>query len=116
MPKRTDGPHVCRYRDRCLHLLASSGRYTHIDGQAHRRVPFGCYKIGRIASGEDHKFLTNDVHRTILAFTTTSGRASWGSCPLPDTRSAFPAETPWACWRSSPNTPSTRVKTPCWTG
>jgi signal transduction histidine kinase/DNA-binding response OmpR family regulator len=56
-----DGPHVCRYRDRCLHLLASSGRYTHIDGQTHRRVPFGCYKIGRIASAEDHKFLTNDV-------------------------------------------------------
>jgi PAS domain S-box-containing protein/putative nucleotidyltransferase with HDIG domain len=27
----------------------------------HRRVPFGCYKIGRIASGDDHKFLTNDV-------------------------------------------------------
>jgi PAS domain S-box-containing protein len=56
-----DDPHSCRYRDRCLHLLASSGRYTHIDGQAHRRVPFGCYKIGRIASGEDHKFLTNDA-------------------------------------------------------
>ena len=56
-----EGPHLCRYRDRCLHLLASSGRYTHIDGKAHRRVPFGAYKIGRIASGEDHKFLTNDV-------------------------------------------------------
>src|SRR3989338_414263 len=56
-----EGPHVCIYRDRCLHLLASSGRYTHIDGNVHRRVPFGCYKIGRIASGEDHKFLTNDA-------------------------------------------------------
>jgi PAS domain S-box-containing protein len=57
----TEGPHVCRHRDRCLHLLASSGRYTHIDGKVHRRVPFGCYKIGRIASGEEHKFLTNNV-------------------------------------------------------
>jgi len=56
-----EGPHVCRYRDQCLRLLASSGRYTHTDGKIHRRVPFGCYKIGRIASGEDHKFLTNDV-------------------------------------------------------
>ena len=28
-----EGPHVCRHRDRCLHLLASSGRYTHIDGK-----------------------------------------------------------------------------------
>jgi signal transduction histidine kinase/HAMP domain-containing protein len=57
----TEGPHVCRYRDRCLHLMASSGRYTHIDGEMHRRVPFGCYKIGRVAVGEDPKFITNDV-------------------------------------------------------
>ena len=56
-----EGPHICRYRDRCLHLLASSGRYIHTDGKIHRRVPFGCYKIGRIASDEEHKFLTNDV-------------------------------------------------------
>jgi PAS domain S-box-containing protein len=57
----TEGPHVCRYRDRCLFLTASSGRYTHIDGQVHRRVPFGCYKIGRVAAEKDRKFLTNDV-------------------------------------------------------
>jgi PAS domain S-box-containing protein len=56
-----EGPHMCRFRDRCLHLLASSGRYTHLDGQGHRRVPFDCYKIGRIASGQDLRFLTNDV-------------------------------------------------------
>ncbi|MBI5819631.1 MAG: PAS domain S-box protein [Verrucomicrobia bacterium] len=55
------GPHVCRYRDRCLHLMASSGRYTHIDGKGHSRVPFDAYKIGRIASCKDRKFLTNDV-------------------------------------------------------
>ena len=53
--------HICRYRDKCLHLMASSGRYIHIDGKEHARVPFGCYKIGRIASGEEHTFLTNDV-------------------------------------------------------
>lgn len=57
----TEGPHVCRDRDRCLHLLASSGRYTHLDGTGHRRVPFGCYKIGCVASGEMPSFLTNDV-------------------------------------------------------
>jgi len=56
-----EGPDVCRQRDRCLHLAASSGRYTHIDGPGHRRVPFGCYKIGRLASGEEGKFLSNDV-------------------------------------------------------
>ncbi len=56
-----EGPHVCRFRDRCLHLLASSGRYTHIDGKGHGRVPFDCYKIGQIASGQELRFLTNDV-------------------------------------------------------
>ncbi len=43
------------------HLIASSGRYTHIDGEMHRRVPFCCYGIGQIASGKDSKLLTNDV-------------------------------------------------------
>jgi PAS domain S-box-containing protein len=56
-----EGPHECRYRDRCLHLAASSGRYTHIDGSIHRRVPFDCYKIGRVASGKIPQFLTNNV-------------------------------------------------------
>ncbi|MGO9116729.1 MAG: PAS domain S-box protein [Desulfomonilaceae bacterium] len=59
--KTTKGPHVCKHRDRCLHLLASSGRYTHIDGEVHGRVPFGCYMIGRVAAGLEPKFLTNDV-------------------------------------------------------
>ncbi len=110
-----DGPHVCRYRDRCLHLLASSGRYTHIDGQTHRRVPFGCYKIGRIASAEDHKFLTNDAPNDPRIH-NHRWRASWGSSPLPDTKSAIPVATFWACSPFSLNTPSTRVKTPCWKG
>lgn len=56
----SEGPHICRDRDNCLHLIASSGRYEHIDG-GHRRVPFGSYKIGRIAAGESPKFITNDV-------------------------------------------------------
>jgi diguanylate cyclase (GGDEF)-like protein/PAS domain S-box-containing protein len=54
------GRDACRDRTRCLHLVAGSGRYTHTDGN-HRRVPFGCYKIGRVASGEDSRFVTNDV-------------------------------------------------------
>ena len=40
--------------------MASSGRYTHIDG-GHRRVPLGYYKVGRVATGETNKFLTNSV-------------------------------------------------------
>jgi PAS domain S-box-containing protein len=56
-----DGPHTCRFRDKCLHLIASSGRYTHLDGKDHCRVPFGCYKIGLIAAGDQEKFLTNEA-------------------------------------------------------
>jgi len=56
-----EGPHVCRHRDHCLRLATSSGQYTHVDGEVHRRVPFGCYKIGRVASDQDRKFVTNDV-------------------------------------------------------
>ncbi|MFA4850728.1 MAG: PAS domain S-box protein, partial [Methanoregula sp.] len=56
----TNGPHICHDRSACLHLLASSGRYTHIDG-GHRRVPIGAYKIGRVASGEYPGFVTNNV-------------------------------------------------------
>lgn len=58
--KKTEGKEVCRNRERCLHLLASSGRYTHIDG-GNRRVPLGRYKIGEIASKNNLKLLTNDV-------------------------------------------------------
>jgi PAS domain S-box-containing protein len=57
----TEGQHMCRHHDKCLFLTASSGRYTHIDGQVHRRVPFGCYKIGLVAADQNRKFLTNDV-------------------------------------------------------
>ena len=56
----TEGSGVCRDHTRCLHLMASSGRYTSTDGR-HCRVPLGWYKVGRVASGEDPSFVTNDV-------------------------------------------------------
>jgi two-component system cell cycle sensor histidine kinase/response regulator CckA len=56
-----EGPHTCRDRDRCLHLVVSTGRYTHINGEMHRRVPLGCYKIGKVASGMESKFVINEV-------------------------------------------------------
>jgi PAS domain S-box-containing protein len=59
--QETEGAHTCRFQDRCLHLMVSSGSYTHTNGQVHARVPFGCYKIGKIAAGEETKFLTNNV-------------------------------------------------------
>lgn len=55
------GPHVCRNRDRCLILRSSSGLYSHIDGEFYSRIPFGCNKVGRIAKGQESKFLNNDI-------------------------------------------------------
>ncbi len=56
-----DGASVCVKRDQCLHLMSSSGRYTHLDGKGHCRVPFGSYKIGKIAAAEEGKLLISDV-------------------------------------------------------
>lgn len=52
---------TCSDRQQCLHLQASSGRYTHIDGEMHSRVPLGCYKIGRVAAGLEKNFYSNEV-------------------------------------------------------
>ena len=56
-----EGPHLCRDRTRCLHLVSSSGRYTHTDGKVHRRIPSGCYKIGQFATWSEQAVLINDV-------------------------------------------------------
>jgi PAS domain S-box-containing protein len=59
--KNQQPEHFCRFKDKCLHLMASSGAYPDIVNSRHKRVPFDCYKIGKIASGEDLKFISNDV-------------------------------------------------------
>ncbi|MGN7613777.1 ATP-binding protein [Magnetococcales bacterium HHB-1] len=51
---------TCHHQEICLHLVSSSGRYTHLDG-AHRRVPIGVYKVGLIAAGQRDRLLTNQV-------------------------------------------------------
>jgi two-component system sensor kinase len=49
----------CQDRTLCLHLHASSGLSTNLNGE-YRRVPLGALKIGRIAQGHGSLF-TNDV-------------------------------------------------------
>ncbi len=49
----------CQNRTECLHLQASSGLSTNLDGEF-RRVPLGALKIGRIARGWG-AMSTNDV-------------------------------------------------------
>jgi PAS domain S-box-containing protein len=56
----TEGPEACRNRIRCLHLMASSGRYPSVDG-SHRRIPLDCCKIGHFSFDEDVQYITNDV-------------------------------------------------------
>ena len=60
-----DQCHTCKLAESCseniacLHLLSSSGAYTHIDGP-HARVPLGVFKIGLIAQGSG-KTISHDV-------------------------------------------------------
>jgi transcriptional regulator with GAF, ATPase, and Fis domain len=49
----------CANRERCLHLKASAGLYTNLNGD-YRRVPLGVAKIGRIALGWGPTY-TNDT-------------------------------------------------------
>jgi PAS domain S-box-containing protein len=55
-----DPQYACPSHEKCLHLIASSGRYIQIDGDD-SRVPLGRYNVGCVAAGQDNKFLTNDV-------------------------------------------------------
>ena len=52
---------ACVSHGPCLHLVASSGRYTNVDSGEHGRIPLGFHNIGRIAVGEDRSCLVNDV-------------------------------------------------------
>ena len=49
----------CTNRARCLHLEASAGLYTNLNGE-YRRIPLGALKIGKIAQGLG-PMQTNDV-------------------------------------------------------
>jgi len=49
----------CANRSRCLHLEASAGLYTNLNGE-YRRIPLGALKIGNIAQGSGPIF-TNDI-------------------------------------------------------
>jgi PAS domain S-box-containing protein len=57
--KGSEGSCFCHNHKQCLHLMVNSGQY--IEGDDYKRVPCGCYKIGRIASGDYSKFITNDI-------------------------------------------------------
>jgi len=49
----------CTNRARCLHLEASAGLYSNLNGE-YRRIPLGALKIGKIAQGFGSMY-TNDI-------------------------------------------------------
>jgi len=49
----------CSTQETCLHLIASSGYFTHIDGD-YRRVPIGAFESGRIAE-DGTSMICNDI-------------------------------------------------------
>ncbi len=49
----------CTNRNRCLHLEASAGLYSNLNGE-YRRIPLGAFKIGKIAQGFGSMY-TNDI-------------------------------------------------------
>ncbi|GEM_PF-1497441 len=51
----------CNNREKCLHLVASAGQYTNVDGPLRSRIPLGVCKIGKMAVSDTHKFNIPDV-------------------------------------------------------
>jgi formate hydrogenlyase transcriptional activator len=49
---------ACRNRRKCLHLVASAGLTSNLNGQ-YRRIPWGAFKIGWIAQHRGPVFTTN---------------------------------------------------------
>ncbi len=52
-------PH-CQATPRCLHLIASSGTYTNLNGQ-YSRIPIGGKKIGKLLEEDQDHFIINDI-------------------------------------------------------
>jgi transcriptional regulator with GAF, ATPase, and Fis domain len=74
----------CPNRERCLHLQASAGLSTRLDG-AHRRVPIGALKIGQIALSREPMCanqIETDERITDKAWVRRNGLASFAGYPL----------------------------------
>jgi len=58
-------PHACRQRERCLQLIARSGRHSAADEETYCRVPFNGCRTSRAAAAEESGFLVNDVAKDL---------------------------------------------------
>ena len=74
----------CTNRARCLHLEASAGLYTNLDGE-YRRIPLGALKIGKIAQGFGAMHtndILNDDRLPNKQWMTDNGLRSFAGYPL----------------------------------
>ena len=78
---------LCQDQRQCLHLMASSGRYTHINGQ-HGRIPHHAYKVGQLACGQTDLVIQNNVQNDARihnqAWAKTLGLVSFAGFKLQD--------------------------------
>ncbi len=56
-----EGPHVCRHTDKCLRLVAGSGRFNQINNLVLQRIPIGAHTIGAVAAGKELLLSINDI-------------------------------------------------------
>lgn len=99
----TEGPHACRQQEQCLHLTSSSGRYTGLRSKMHGRVPFGCYKIGRIAA--ILKVFVPTMFAVIYGSMITTGPDNMVWLLLPVSGFFRSRGLPLECWRFSASMP-----------
>jgi len=74
----------CTNRAHCLHLEASAGLYTNLDGE-YRRIPLGALKIGKIAQGFGAMHtndILNDDRLPNKQWMTDNGLRSFAGYPL----------------------------------
>ncbi len=57
----TAGSPACPRRDKCLHLLASSGSCSRDDDISKGRMPLGFQRVGRLAADNEHKLVLNNL-------------------------------------------------------
>jgi PAS domain S-box-containing protein len=55
----------CKNGHNCLHLVASSGNNTRLNG-SRKRIPIGYYKVGKTANSPELKVVSNDITNDTL--------------------------------------------------
>ena len=74
----------CKDHECCLHLKASAGKYTHINGE-YRRIPMGAFVVGQIAENKAPLVTSDLMNEESFAnknWILANGFSSYAGCPL----------------------------------